>query len=147
MIDEKTPYGLSIAMIAGAQVSEMRCNKKGQIDLAIAKAQRLGVPIDVNDKEDFAAVLLQARVGPSRTMPAAGCWQPRAGHQALAMAPPTHGGYGGQERTPFRTSGGGSGGRKRGFGMLRRGVSGGVQDAKRGFTRGSGPFRTLQEVL
>jgi hypothetical protein len=64
MIDEKThdytPYGLAIAMVAGAQVNEMRCNKKGQIDLAIAKAQRLGVPIDVNDKEDFAYVLFQA---------------------------------------------------------------------------------------
>ena len=64
MIDEKThdytPYGLAIAMVAGAQVNEMRCNKKGQIDLAIAKAQRMGVPIDVNDKEDFAAVLFQA---------------------------------------------------------------------------------------
>jgi hypothetical protein len=64
MIDEKThtPYGLAIAMIAGAQVSDMHCNKKGQIDLAIAKAQRLGVPIDVNDKEDFAAVLFKPRI-------------------------------------------------------------------------------------
>jgi hypothetical protein len=64
MIDEKTneytPYGLSIAMIAAAQVSEMKCNKKGQIDLAIAKAARLGVPIDVNDKEDYSAILLFA---------------------------------------------------------------------------------------
>jgi hypothetical protein len=30
------------------------------MDLAIAKARRLGVPIDVNDKEDYAAVLFQA---------------------------------------------------------------------------------------
>ncbi len=64
LIDEKTheytPYGLAIAMIASAQVSEMRCNKKGQIDLAVAKAQRMGVPIDINDKEDFASVLFIA---------------------------------------------------------------------------------------
>jgi hypothetical protein len=64
MIDEKTheytPYGLVITMVAGAQVSEMKCNQKGQIDLAIAKAGRLGVPINVNDKEDFSAVLFQA---------------------------------------------------------------------------------------
>jgi hypothetical protein len=43
MIDEKTHEytrcGLVIAMIAGAQVSEMNCNKKGQIDLAIATAR------------------------------------------------------------------------------------------------------------
>jgi hypothetical protein len=53
MIDEKgeyTPYGIAIAMIASAQ---MRCGKKGQIDLAIAKARNAGVPIDVNDKEDY----------------------------------------------------------------------------------------------
>ncbi len=37
----------------------MRCGKKGLIDLAIAKAQRSGVSIDLNDKEDFSAVLFQ----------------------------------------------------------------------------------------
>jgi hypothetical protein len=60
MIDDKgayTPYGIAIAMIASAQVSEMRCGKKGQIDLAIAKARNAGVPIDVNDKEDYASIL------------------------------------------------------------------------------------------
>jgi hypothetical protein len=64
MIDEKTheytPYGLAIAIIAGAQVSEMRCNRKGQMDLAVAKVQRLGITIDLNEKEDYAAVLFQA---------------------------------------------------------------------------------------
>jgi hypothetical protein len=64
LIDERTheytPYGVAIAMIASAQVSEMRCGTIGQINLAIAKAQRLGIPIDLNDKQDFAAVLFEA---------------------------------------------------------------------------------------
>jgi hypothetical protein len=60
MVDDKgeyTPYGIAITLIASAQVSEMRCGKKGQIDLAIAKARNAGVPIDVNDKEDYASIL------------------------------------------------------------------------------------------
>ncbi|WP_157787981.1 hypothetical protein [Bradyrhizobium elkanii] len=64
MLDEKTheytPYGVAISLIAAAQVNEMRCNKKGQIDLALAKVKRLGIPVDLNDKEDFASVLFQA---------------------------------------------------------------------------------------
>jgi hypothetical protein len=63
IIDEKTheytPYGYAITVVAAAQVREMRCDKKGLIDLAIAKALRSGVSIDLNDKEDFSAVLFQ----------------------------------------------------------------------------------------
>jgi hypothetical protein len=43
---EYTPRGLVASMIAGAQVSEMRCGMKGQIAAALAKASRLGVPFD-----------------------------------------------------------------------------------------------------
>jgi hypothetical protein len=64
MIDEKkheyTTYGIATVLIASAQVSEMRCKTKGQITLALAKAKRLGAPIDLNDKGDYAAVLFQA---------------------------------------------------------------------------------------
>jgi hypothetical protein len=64
MVDETTheltPYGVVISMIAGAQVGEMSCNRKGQISLAVAKAQRLGVPIDINGKEDYAAIVFRA---------------------------------------------------------------------------------------
>jgi hypothetical protein len=64
MIDEKTneltPYGLAIVLIASAQVSEMRCGTKGQMDLAFAKARSFGVQIDADDKEDYSAILFQA---------------------------------------------------------------------------------------
>ena len=64
LLDEKTheytPYGLAISLVAAAQVNEMNCNMKGQISLALAKVKRLGVPIDLDDKEDFSAVLFQA---------------------------------------------------------------------------------------
>jgi hypothetical protein len=57
---EYTPYGLAVSVIAGAQVSDMKCATKGQTDLALAKANRSGVSIDLADKEDFSAVLFQA---------------------------------------------------------------------------------------
>jgi hypothetical protein len=92
LIDEKTheytPYGLVISMVAGAMVSEMNCNKKGQIDLAIAKAQRLGVPIDVNDKEDYASILFFATDIKSRLQKeGAASWCKSAGLEKLLKEP------------------------------------------------------------
>jgi hypothetical protein len=58
--NELTPYGLAIVLIANAQISEMRCGTKGQMDLAFAKARSFGVQIDANDKEDYAAILMSA---------------------------------------------------------------------------------------
>ena len=64
MLDEKTheytPYGVAIVLIATAQASEMNCNTAGQISLALAKAKRMGIAIDLNDKEDYSAVVFQA---------------------------------------------------------------------------------------
>jgi hypothetical protein len=57
---EYTPYGFAIVLIANAQVSEMRCGTKGQMELAFAKARSFGVQIDANDKEDYAAILFSA---------------------------------------------------------------------------------------
>src|SRR5258708_4763054 len=57
---EYTPHGVVASMIAGAQVTEMRCGIKGQITAALAKANRLGVPFDLNQKEDFSDVLFLA---------------------------------------------------------------------------------------
>jgi hypothetical protein len=57
---EYTPYGIAISLVAAAQVNEMNCKMKGQISLALAKVKRLGVPIDLDDKEDYSAVLFQA---------------------------------------------------------------------------------------
>ena len=35
----------------------MRCGLKGQITAALAKAERMGVPFDLNVKEDYSDVL------------------------------------------------------------------------------------------
>ena len=64
LIDEKTgEYTLRalVAMvIASAQVVEMRCGYKNQITAALAKANRLGMPFDLNKKEDYADVVFLA---------------------------------------------------------------------------------------
>ena len=64
LIDEKTgeytPHGVVASMVASAQVLEMRCGYKNQITAALAKAKRLGVPLDVNDKQDYADVVFLA---------------------------------------------------------------------------------------
>jgi hypothetical protein len=57
---EYTPRGIVASMIAGAQVSEMRCGTKGQITAALAKASRLGMPFNLNDKEDYSDVVFLA---------------------------------------------------------------------------------------
>jgi hypothetical protein len=57
---EYTPRGVVASMVAGAQVSEMRCGMKGQITAALAKANRLGMPLDLNDKEDYSNVVFLA---------------------------------------------------------------------------------------
>jgi hypothetical protein len=57
---EYTQYGVVASLIAGAQVTEMRCGMKGQITAALAKANRLGVPFDLNQKEDYSAVVFLA---------------------------------------------------------------------------------------
>jgi len=57
---EYTPRGIVASMIAGAQVSEMRCGMKGQITAALAKANRLGLSFDLNDKEDYSDVVFLA---------------------------------------------------------------------------------------
>ena len=54
---EYTPRGLIACVIASAQVSEMQCGKKGMISAALAKANRMGVPFDLNAKEDYSDVL------------------------------------------------------------------------------------------
>lgn len=65
MLDEKTheytPYGVAIALIAAAQINEMSCHKEGQMALALAKVNRMGMEIDLNTKEDYSAVLFQAQ--------------------------------------------------------------------------------------
>lgn len=64
MLDENTheytPYGIAIVLVAAAQVNEMNCSMKGQISLALAKVARMGLPIDLNDKEDYSAVVFQS---------------------------------------------------------------------------------------
>ena len=57
---EYTPRGLAASLIALAQVSEMRCGLKGQITAALAKADRLGIPFDLNDKVDYSDVVFLA---------------------------------------------------------------------------------------
>jgi hypothetical protein len=57
---EYTQYGVVASLIAGAQVTEMRCGMKGQITAALAKANRLGVPFDLNQKDDYYAVVFLA---------------------------------------------------------------------------------------
>ena len=44
-------------MIAGAQVMEMQCGYKDQIAAALAKADRLGMPFDLNRKENYSDVV------------------------------------------------------------------------------------------
>jgi hypothetical protein len=57
----KLPHSpFSPAALGAIQVNEMNCKMKGQISLALAKVKRLGVPIDLDDKEDYSAVLFQA---------------------------------------------------------------------------------------
>jgi len=58
--NELTPRGLILQLIALAQVIEMQCNIKGQIKAAVAKADRAGIAINLNDKEDFADELFFA---------------------------------------------------------------------------------------
>jgi hypothetical protein len=64
LIDEKTgeytPRGVVASLIASAQVVEMRCGFKNQITAALAKANRLGMPFDLNKKEDYADVVFLA---------------------------------------------------------------------------------------
>lgn len=57
---EYTPHGVVASLIAGAQVTEMRCGMKGQITAALAKANRLGLPFDLNQKENYSDVVFLA---------------------------------------------------------------------------------------
>jgi hypothetical protein len=57
---EYTPRGVVASLIASAQVVEMRCGYKNQITAALAKAKRLGVPFDLNEKQDYSAVVFLA---------------------------------------------------------------------------------------
>jgi hypothetical protein len=57
---EYTAYGLAISLIASAEVSEIHCGLKGQIAAALNKAGRLGTPIDLDDKENYSAVVFMA---------------------------------------------------------------------------------------
>ncbi|MGA9090690.1 MAG: hypothetical protein WB420_16465, partial [Bradyrhizobium sp.] len=57
---EYTAYGLAISLIASAEVSEIHCGLKGQIAAALDKAGRLGTPIDLDDKENYSAVVFMA---------------------------------------------------------------------------------------
>jgi len=54
---EYTAYGIVISLIASAEVSEIHCGLKGQIAAALNKAGQLGTPIDLDDKEDYSAVV------------------------------------------------------------------------------------------
>lgn len=56
-----TAYGLAISLIASAEVSEIHCGLKGQIAAALNKAGRLGTPIDLDDKENYSAVVFTQR--------------------------------------------------------------------------------------
>lgn len=58
--NEYTPRGVIASMIAGAQVMEMKCGYKDQITTALGKANRLGVPFDLNRKEDYSDVVFFA---------------------------------------------------------------------------------------
>lgn len=57
---EYTQRGVVALLIAAAQVTEMNCGMKGQITAALAKASRLGVPFDLNQKEDYSDVVFLA---------------------------------------------------------------------------------------
>jgi hypothetical protein len=54
---EYTPRGVIASIIAGAEVMEIRCGYKDQITAALGKANRLGMPLDLNRKEDYSDVV------------------------------------------------------------------------------------------
>ena len=63
IVDSKGEYtnrGIAIATIAGAQVAEMRCGDRGWIAAAIQKFDRMGLHVDVNDKEDYSNIVFFA---------------------------------------------------------------------------------------
>jgi hypothetical protein len=64
LMDEKTNEltnrGLLASMIGAAEVSELRCGLKGQIDAALRKADRMAMHFDLNDKVDYSDVLFFA---------------------------------------------------------------------------------------
>jgi hypothetical protein len=63
IVDSKGEYtnrGIAIATVAGAQVAEMRCGERGWIAAAIQKFDRMGLHVDVNDKEDYSNILFAA---------------------------------------------------------------------------------------
>ena len=51
---EYTGRGIAFATVAAAQVAEMRCGAKGWITVAIQKFEKLGVHIDLNEKQDYS---------------------------------------------------------------------------------------------
>jgi hypothetical protein len=61
LMDEKTPQltgrGEIVSAVAIAQVAEMHCGLKGQIAKALAKADRMNSPVNLNDKIHFSDVL------------------------------------------------------------------------------------------
>jgi hypothetical protein len=63
IVDSKGEYtnrGVAIATIAAAQVAEMRCGAKGWIIAAIQKFDKMGLHVNVNDKEDYSSILFFA---------------------------------------------------------------------------------------
>jgi hypothetical protein len=52
-----TNRALAIATVATAQVIEMRCQRTGWIAATIKKFDGMGVHVDVNEKQDYAAIL------------------------------------------------------------------------------------------
>jgi len=55
-----THRGIGISLVAAAQVMEMRCGLKGQMDAAIAKDASLGIVVDPNEKQDHSDIILVA---------------------------------------------------------------------------------------
>ena len=51
---EYTGRAIAIAAVAGAQVVEMRCGVKGWIAATIKKFDKLGVHVDLNEKQDYS---------------------------------------------------------------------------------------------
>jgi hypothetical protein len=64
LMDEKThewtDRGIVANLIAAAEVSELRCGLKGQIDAAVRVVRQAGKQFDLNDKSDFSDVTFLA---------------------------------------------------------------------------------------
>jgi hypothetical protein len=58
--NEWTDRGIVANLIAAAEVSELRCGLKGQIDAAMRAVRAAGRNFDLNDKNDFSDVTFLA---------------------------------------------------------------------------------------